>query len=64
MISVVVENSEAISGIAGRREVLEKVMARVIQLTMREWYFSAKRKTEYVSVSTWQWEIHQSLLNL
>lgn len=34
-ISGVVENSAAISGVAGRREVLEKVTARVIQLTMK-----------------------------
>lgn len=54
MISVVVENSEAISGIAGRREVLEKVMARVIQLTMKRMViFRQKEKLEYVTVSTW-----------
>lgn len=34
-ISVVVLNSEAISGVAGRKEVEEKVMARVIQLTTK-----------------------------
>ena len=54
MISVVVENSKAISGTAGRREVLEKVMARVIQLTMKRMvFFRQKEKLEYVTVSTW-----------
>jgi hypothetical protein len=34
-ISDVVENSVAISGVAGSREVLENVTARVIQLTIK-----------------------------
>ncbi|GMF67340.1 unnamed protein product [Aspergillus oryzae] len=34
-VSVVVLNSSAISGVAGRRDVLEKVTARVIQLTTK-----------------------------
>lgn len=34
-ISVVVLNSDAISGVAGRNEVEEKVMASVIQLTTK-----------------------------
>lgn len=34
-ISVVVENSCAISGVAGKRDVLENVTASVIQLTTK-----------------------------
>lgn len=43
MMVVVVVNSEAISGAAGRRDVLEKVMTRVIQLTAKRMIYFRQR---------------------
>lgn len=57
MISTVVENSEEISGVAGRRDVLEEATTSVIQLMVKRMvYFRHFGSWQYFSDLSWTGE--------